>query len=143
MSYANRRKVGHAKSNMPPPPHLFPKTGHNKQLASSLQLYLNLGTTLKEKKLLPAYTKADHHQPTSETLLTWRSAGGSIIARDGMLTGRGGATPLLLEQFHMGLGARENLSSGVCEQRRRRPDCVSAQSDQRLCYSIICKICYR
>ena len=31
--------------------------------------------------------------------------------------------------------ARENLSSGVCEQHRRRPACASAQSDQRLCYS--------
>ena len=30
---------------------------------------------------------------------------------------------------------RENLSSGVCEQNRRRPACASAQSDQRLCYS--------
>ena len=30
---------------------------------------------------------------------------------------------------------RENLSSGVCEQHRRRPACASAQSDQRLCYS--------
>ena len=29
----------------------------------------------------------------------------------------------------------ENLSSGVCEQHRRRPGCASAQSDQRLCYS--------
>ena len=29
---------------------------------------------------------------------------------------------------------RENLSSGVCEQHRRRPACASAQSDQRLCY---------
>ena len=31
---------------------------------------------------------------------------------------------------------RENLSSGVCEQQRRRPACASAQSDQRLCYSL-------
>ena len=31
---------------------------------------------------------------------------------------------------------RENLSSGVCEQHRRRPACASAQSDQRLCYSL-------
>ena len=30
--------------------------------------------------------------------------------------------------------SRENLSSGVCEQQRRRPACASAQSDQRLCY---------
>ena len=28
-----------------------------------------------------------------------------------------------------------NLSLGVSEQRRRRPACASAQSDQRLCYS--------
>ena len=31
----------------------------------------------------------------------------------------------------------KNLSSGVCEQHRRRPACASAQSDQRLCYSLI------
>ena len=29
---------------------------------------------------------------------------------------------------------RENLSSVVCEQQRRRPACASAQSDQRLGY---------
>ena len=29
--------------------------------------------------------------------------------------------------------SRENLSSGFCEQHRRRPACASAQSDQRLC----------
>ena len=38
--------------------------------------------------------------------------------------------------FHMG-STGENLSSDVCEQRRRRPACTSAQSDQRLCYSPI------
>ena len=31
---------------------------------------------------------------------------------------------------------RENLSSVVYEQHRRRPACASAQSDQRLCYSL-------
>ena len=31
----------------------------------------------------------------------------------------------------------ENLSSGVCQQHRRRPACASAQTDQRLCYSLI------
>ena len=31
---------------------------------------------------------------------------------------------------------QENLASGVCEQHRRRPACASAQSDQRLCYSL-------
>ena len=31
---------------------------------------------------------------------------------------------------------RENLSSGVCKQQRRRPACASAQTDQRLCYSL-------
>ena len=34
---------------------------------------------------------------------------------------------------------RENLSSVVCEQHRRRPACASAQSDQRLCYSLFIK----
>ena len=35
--------------------------------------------------------------------------------------------------------SRENLSTGVCEQHRRRPACASTQSDQRLCYSLIGK----
>ena len=35
--------------------------------------------------------------------------------------------------------ARENLSSGVCEQHRRRPVCASAQTDQRLFYSLFGK----
>ena len=35
--------------------------------------------------------------------------------------------------------SRENLYSGVCEQRRRRPVCASAQSDQHLCYALIRK----
>ena len=32
---------------------------------------------------------------------------------------------------------RENLSSGVCEQQRRRPACAFAQSDKCLCYLLI------
>ena len=28
---------------------------------------------------------------------------------------------------------RENMSSSVCEQQRRRPTCTDAQSDQSLC----------
>ena len=36
----------------------------------------------------------------------------------------------------MGLNARKHVF-GVCEQQRRRPACTSAQSDQRLCYSLI------
>ena len=32
--------------------------------------------------------------------------------------------------------SRQNLSSWVCEQQRRRPACASAQTDQRLCYSL-------
>ena len=35
--------------------------------------------------------------------------------------------------------SRENLSSEVCEYQRRRPACASAQSDLRLCYSLIGK----
>ena len=35
--------------------------------------------------------------------------------------------------------SRENLSSEVREQQRRRPACASAQSDQRLCYSLFGK----
>ena len=34
---------------------------------------------------------------------------------------------------------RQNLSLGVCEQQKRRPACAPAQSDQRLCYSLIVK----
>ena len=34
---------------------------------------------------------------------------------------------------------QENLFSGVYEQQRRRPACVSVQSDQHLCYSLIGK----
>ena len=46
--------------------------------------------------------------------------------------------------YHNWPSSRENLSSGVCEQNRRRPACASPQSDQRLCYSLlenfICKL---
>ena len=38
-----------------------------------------------------------------------------------------------------GAATRENLSSGVCEQHGCRPACASAQSDQRLCYSLFGK----
>ena len=34
---------------------------------------------------------------------------------------------------------RENLSSMVCDEHRRRPACASAQSDQSLCYSLFGK----
>ena len=34
---------------------------------------------------------------------------------------------------------RVNLSSGVREQHRRKPAYASAQSDQRLCYSLFAK----
>ena len=40
---------------------------------------------------------------------------------------------------HIWASSRENLSSEVCEQQRRRPACAAAQSDQRLCYSLIGK----
>ena len=33
----------------------------------------------------------------------------------------------------------ENLSSGCCEQQRRRTACAYAQSDQRLCFSLFDK----
>ena len=32
---------------------------------------------------------------------------------------------------------RENLTSGGCEQQRRRHACTSVESDQHLCYSLI------
>ena len=40
----------------------------------------------------------------------------------------------LQNQEYKWASTRENLSSGVCEHRRR-PACASAQSDQRPCYS--------
>ena len=46
---------------------------------------------------------------------------------------------LLLFVGDIWASTRENLSSGVCEQQRHRPACASAQSDQRLCYSLIGK----
>ena len=36
---------------------------------------------------------------------------------------------------HLGLDATKPVF-GVCVQHRRRPACASAQSDQRLCYSL-------
>ena len=33
--------------------------------------------------------------------------------------------------------SRENLSTEICEQQRRRPACASAQTDQCFCYSIL------
>ena len=43
---------------------------------------------------------------------------------------------LLFSSSHMWASMRENLSSGICEQQRCRPACASAQTDQRLCYSL-------
>ena len=46
---------------------------------------------------------------------------------------------LVPEAFrYMGLDARKHVF-GICEQQRRKPACASAQSDQRLCYSLIGK----
>ena len=48
--------------------------------------------------------------------------------------------PLLLTYTkYIWASTRENLSSGVCEQHRRRPACASTQSDQCLCYSLFGK----
>ena len=50
---------------------------------------------------------------------------------------------ILHDVFSLSLGycslfsTRENLSSVVCKQQKRRPACASAQSDQHLCYSLI------
>ena len=43
---------------------------------------------------------------------------------------------------HIWASKQENLSSGVCEQQRRRPAPASVQSDQPLCYSnlTICRL---
>ena len=39
---------------------------------------------------------------------------------------------------YIGLDVRKPVFS-ICEQQRRRPACASAQTDQRLCYSLIGK----
>ena len=44
-----------------------------------------------------------------------------------------------LNSFYILASTRENLSSEVCEQQRRRQVCASAQSDQRICYSLFGK----
>ena len=43
----------------------------------------------KVGKLPSNHIKSDHHQPTSETPFKWRFAGGPIVARHCMLTGKG------------------------------------------------------
>ena len=45
----------------------------------------------------------------------------------------------LVSISHIWASTRENQSSVVWEQQRRRPACASAQSDQRLCYSLFGK----
>ena len=48
-------------------------------------------------------------------------------------------TTLYFTQILIWASRQENLSSGVCEQHRRKPACTSVQSDQRLCYSLFGK----
>ena len=55
-----------------------------------------------------------------------------MMARNGVLAG---TLTLIVVIWAL---ARDNLSSGVCEQHRHRPACASAQTDQRLCY--ICSL---
>ena len=45
-------------------------------------------------------------------------------------------TTIAWDTTNIWASARENLSSRGCEQQRRRPACASAQTDQRLCYSL-------
>ena len=45
--------------------------------------------------------------------------------------------PVSLKPETIWASTRENRSSVVCEKQRRRPACASAQSDQRLCFSLI------
>ena len=51
------------------------------------------------------------------------------------------------ELSHNWASSRENMFLGNGEHNRRRPSCASAQSDQRLCYSLIEKYymytCYK
>ena len=42
----------------------------------------------------------------------------------------------LMYHIYIWASSQENLSSGVCEQLRCRPACASAQTDQRLYYSL-------
>ena len=43
--------------------------------------------------------------------------------------------PVTVSQSYIGLIPTKAVF-GVCEQQRRRPACASAQTDQRLCYSL-------
>ena len=43
---------------------------------------------------------------------------------------------ITISASHIWASTRENQSSGVCKQQRRRPACASAQSDHRLCFSL-------
>ena len=58
-----------------------------------------------------------------------------------------GSIPTSWKDSYIWASMRENLSSVVCKQQRGRPACASAQSDQRLCYSLFGKFhmwtCYR
>ena len=45
--------------------------------------------------------------------------------------------------FVIWASTQENLSSRVCEQHRPRPACASAQSDQRLCYSLFESVIFK
>ena len=42
-----------------------------------------------QEKGLPLSTQSGHYRPASETPFKWRSAGGPIVACDGMLAGWG------------------------------------------------------
>ena len=44
----------------------------------------------------------------------------------------------MIHNHHMGHVARK-ANCVACEQQSRRPDCSAAQSDQRLCYSLLGK----
>ena len=47
------------------------------------------------------------------------------------------------KSYHIWASTQENRSSGASKQQRFRSACASAQSDQRLCYSLIGNIISR
>ena len=74
-------------------------------------------------------TYNDHGDgPNSTASIIWSAEGSKFVL-----------TISILIDYAIWDSTRENLSSEVCEQHRCRPVCASAQSDQRLCYSLFGK----
>ena len=107
------------------------------QLESNLMVMLKFPTVLSEG--IPPKTKILHTVTKFVRKKIGRTqCGGPVLSR---------ALSVFQITPNKWASLRENLSSEVCEQQRRRPACASAQSDQRLCYSRFGKnhilACYR